>query len=205
MSVAGHIYGVALNDRQELDRISPEFDEKPYLAAPRAPVVYMKPRASLARSVVAHPAETLVCAPTLALLMARDATGRTPDNALDCVGAIAICLDISLPQSSYYRPAIAYKNADGFLALGDWAAPVFPEQLKTYRESQLVHQWGFDRLHRSPAMLLAELSGFMTLRAGDVLLVGLPGDAPVAAPGEELVVKAQGLPSLQLERTGRLP
>jgi 5-oxopent-3-ene-1,2,5-tricarboxylate decarboxylase / 2-hydroxyhepta-2,4-diene-1,7-dioate isomerase len=198
MTVAGNIYGVVLNDRAELDRLAPQFAEKPYLAPPVAPVVYMKPLSSIVRDAVALGNGEVVCAPTLALLIALDATGRTAEDALDCVGAVALALDLSVPELSFYRPAIAAKNGDGFLALGEWQAPCFPAEIGTAVDGKQVHRWGLARLLRSPAVLLSALSQFMTLRAGDVLLVGLPGDAPHASAGQSLVIEANGLPDLHV-------
>lgn len=198
MSVGGHIYGVILNDRDELERLAPEFEEKPYSSPPNAPVVYMKPRSAIAKGVIPHKPEKLVCAPTLALLMARDAARQTARNALNCVGAVAAALDVSLPQASYYRPAVAQKNADGFLAFGDWTAPSYPGLIATSINGASAHEWRLERLNRSPAELLAELSSFMTIKAGDVLLVGLPGDAPQAEAGDHLRIEAGGLPPLEI-------
>jgi 5-oxopent-3-ene-1,2,5-tricarboxylate decarboxylase/2-hydroxyhepta-2,4-diene-1,7-dioate isomerase len=44
--------------------------------------------------------------------------------------------------------------------------------------------------------LIVDVSAYMTLRAGDLLLVGLPGDAPTAGVGREITVRSEGLPDL---------
>lgn len=204
MTIPGHIYGVVLNDKAELEALAPQFDARPYAAPPKAPVVYMKPRAAIARGPVAvHPGETLSAAPTIALLFARDAARCSTGTALDCVGAACLAIDLSLPQASYYRPAVGQKNRDGFLALGDWAPPRLPDTIETLADGRAAHSWQLGRLLRDPATLIADLSSFMTLRAGDVLLVGLPGDAPQVSAGQALTVSAPGLPSLHasLEET----
>lgn len=198
MSVAGHIYGVVLNDRDELERLAAQFGTPPYIAPPAAPVVYMKPRSAITCEIVPRCARPLVCAPTLALLMARDATCLQAGEAMACVGAAALAVDLSLPETSYYRPAVAQRNADNSLALGAWSAPRLPGRIETSLDGRRVHQWTLDRLARSPAELLASLSGFMTLRAGDVLLIGLPGDPPHVETGGTLRVEAGGLPALSV-------
>lgn len=197
MVIAGDIYGVVLNDRQELHELTESFFDKPYLVPPVAPVVYMKPRSAVTRGPVRVKAgEVLQAASTLALLFARDAARCSESDALDCVGAACLAIDFSLPQTSYYRPAVGQKNRDGFLALGDWIPFTLPSAIDTHIDGKVVHDWPLDRLLRSPAQLIADLSAFMTLRAGDVLLVGLPGDAPHIGAGQSISVSAPGLPAI---------
>lgn len=200
MSVYGDIYGVVLNDRDELARLEPEFSEKPYQAPPQAPVVYMKPRSSVATGPVGmRPREKVIASATLALSFARDATRCSPESAMDHVGALALALDLSYPKKDYYRPAVAQQNADGFLALGQWAPPrSLPETIETKCGNAVCHSWTLDRLARDPATLIADLSAFMTLRAGDILLVGLPGDAPLVNAANWLQISADGLPTLDV-------
>lgn len=193
MSVAGHIYGVILNDRWELDRLTPQFADAPYSSPPQAPVVFMKPRSSVALGPVrVQRGQALVASTTVALLIHRDVARQSARGALDCVGAACLALDLSLPQKSYYRPAIAQRNADGFLALGDWVEPAIPSSISLRVDDAPAHLWSLDRLVRPAAELLAELSAFMTIRAGDVLMIGLPGDAPVIQGDQAIRVEADG-------------
>lgn len=197
MTASGSIYGVVLNDRAEREGLQPQFAQKPYQAPPEAPVVYMKARQCVARGEARLPeGKSVRAGATLALLFARDACRVDAANALACVGGVALALDLSLPQENYYRPAIAQSNRDGFLQLGAFVAPVWPEEIVTRIDGVEAHRWRQDRLVRPAADLIAALSGFMTLRAGDVLLVGLPGDAPMIGAGQEALVEAAGLPAL---------
>lgn len=203
MTVAGNIYGVVLNDAAERERLAPQFHEKPYGAPPVAPVVYMKPLSSLVRGAVAVPTEAgLVASTTLALLISRDTGGVSESGVTACLGAVALALDLSVPAASYYRPAVAQKNGDGRLALGDFTAPTVPGSIRLLADGKPVHEWPLDRLVRPPETLVAELAAFQTLKAGDVLLIGLPGDAPAIQPGQTLRVEADGLPSLEIATTG---
>lgn len=194
MICSGHIYGIILNDAEELTRLAPDLNAEPYLAPPVAPVVYMKPATTLAMGTVRlKPGKEAVAAATLALLMAQDTTGVGAAHAMDHVGASALAIDISYPQANYYRPAVAQRNADGFLVLGDWNWPTVPDRITTVLDGQAAHSWPLDRLHRPIPQLIADISAFLTLRAGDVLLVGLPGDAPKVRAGMELRAEASGL------------
>lgn len=205
MTLAGNIYGVVLNDTRERERLAPQFDEKPYAAPPRAPVVYMKPLASVVTGPVAVPPGGLTAAATLALLVSRDTGGANEADAFSRLGGAALVLDLSLPASSYYRPAVAQKNADGRIALGAFAASAVPKTIRLLADDTVIHEWSLDRLHRQPGALIAELGSFLTLKAGDVLLIGLPGDAPLAHAGQKLRVEAEGLPPLDVTTTGERP
>lgn len=206
MTIAGTIYGVILNDRPERSRLASAFTRAPYRSAPQAPVVYVRPRACVRTSGAAVPwppnAVELEAAPTLALLFARDACGVDEDAAMSCVGAACLALDISIPQADYYRPAVAQRCRDGFLPLGDFAAPVSSAAMVTSVDDAEVHRWSTDRLVRGIPALIRDLAAFMTLRAGDLLLVGLPGDAPRVRYGQSVRVTAGGLPSLSAAFTG---
>lgn len=200
MSV-GTIYGVLLNDRDERETLEPAFHQDPYKAPPQAPVVYIKPRLSATgggRSVPLPEGEDqLVAAATLALLFATDATAVAAANAWDHVGAVSLALDVSIPTESYYRPTIAQRCRDGFLPLGRQVAPTRPDEIVTFVDGHEAHRWSLSRLVRSIDQLVADLSAFMTLKAGDTLLVGLPGDAPHVRLGQTIRVEAAGLPPLE--------
>lgn len=200
---SGNIYGVVLNDRDELSRLGGGFIEKPYLAPPRAPVVYMKSRTTLSSGqALIRQGEMVVAASTLAVLFARDASRVRAREALGCLGACALAIDLSYPEANYYRPAIAQRNADGFLVMGAWGAPAMIDKIDTSIDGEIAHSWSLGRLRRPVVELIADLSEFMTLRAGDVLLAGLPGDAPRARAGQVLSATAQGLGSVRVEIEG---
>ena len=209
MTIAGTIYGVILNDSAELSQRAPAFAEKPYQAPPRAPVVYIKPRACVRPGHAAVPMQAdvaeLEAAPTLALLFARDACGVDEGSAMSCVGAACLALDISIPEANYYRPAIAQRCRDGFLPLGGFAASVQSAEIVTSVDGVEVHRWSTDRLARGIPALIRDLAAFMTLRAGDLLLVGLPGDAPRVRVGQVVRVAAAGLPTLSTAVSGDRP
>jgi 5-oxopent-3-ene-1,2,5-tricarboxylate decarboxylase/2-hydroxyhepta-2,4-diene-1,7-dioate isomerase len=104
---------------------------------------------------------------------------------------------VSLPSPSYYRPAVAERCRDGFLPLGEFSSPRNPDAITTQIDGSDVHRWSLDRLVRSAGVLISDLSQFMTLCAGDVLLLGVAGDAPRARAGNSVRVVAHGLPSIE--------
>lgn len=209
MTITGTIYGVILNDREEYPALAASFAEKPYAAPPVAPVVYIKPRQCVTTrgGAVSLPAEVslLEAAPTLGLLFVRDVAQAAADDVWDAVGAVCLALDMSIPQENYYRPAVAQRGRDGFLPLGDFVAPRMARDIVTRIDGLETHRWSPQaRLARPIGKLVADLSAFMTLRAGDLLLVGLPGDAPQVRDGQNIEVQAEGFPVLRTSIAGGL-
>lgn len=199
--ISGTAYGVVLSDRDEIAALGSALHEAPYKAPPVWPVVYIKPRTCFGFAGAPIPLEPdftqLSIAPTLAVLFERDASNVSANTALAHIGAACLALDVATSRESYYRPAIAQSCRDGFLPLGAFAPlPRRPEEIVTRIDEQIAHRWNLSRLVPPAATLIAELSSYMTFRAGDVLLVGLPGDAPNAKLGQTIQVSAAGLPTL---------
>jgi 5-oxopent-3-ene-1,2,5-tricarboxylate decarboxylase/2-hydroxyhepta-2,4-diene-1,7-dioate isomerase len=206
--IPGTAYGVLLNDRVELQAMEARFTAKPYLAAPKAPIVYIKPRTCFTFGngpvQIPHDIDKVVVSGTLAVLFRTD-TDRGRDDSEKSIGGVCLAADLSEPESDYYRPAIRQRCRDGFLPLGrftSFGASTGQSEVVTIIDGTVVHRWPMERLVRPIATLIGALSEFMTLRAGDLLLVGLPGDAPTARPGQTVEIRSSGLPSIatRLER-----
>lgn len=200
--IAGTIYGIALNDADQRAARAVDFTAKPHAAPPVAPIVYIKPATCRPTGPVRIPADGVEAAPTIGLLFRREAAHVSAETAMDCVGALCLALDIATERADFYRPAIAQSCRDGFLPLGAFASAALPPRIETWIDGEPAHSWSLDRLVRPGAMLIAELSAFMTLRAGDLLLIGLPGDAPHVLPGQNIRVEAAGLPALETRFEG---
>ncbi|MCL2656233.1 MAG: fumarylacetoacetate hydrolase family protein [Betaproteobacteria bacterium] len=196
------IYGVILNDAASLKKIG-SLDEAPYKGAPKAPVLYIKPANTQVAdgAVVTLPAgaSAVEIGATLGLVMGRAASRLSADNALAAVEGVVLAGDLSLPHSSYYRPAIREKCFDGSLPLGALKplGDIAKLTLVTEIDGQIVAQRAFADLIRPPAQLLADVTEFMTLARGDILLVGVSYMAPQAAAGSQVKISADGLGSLQ--------
>lgn len=199
--VNGTVYGVILNDRASLQKIG-SLDEAPYKGAPKAPVLYIKPantRAACGATVhLPQGAQSVEVGATIGLVLGRAAARVNRDSALDAVCGVVLAGDLSLPHASYYRPAIREKCFDGALPLSavkplaDLSALV----LRTEIDGKLADERSLADLVRDPAQLLADVSEFMTLNAGDVLLVGVRYMAPQAQAGSAVRISAEGLGSL---------
>ena len=201
-NVSGTVYGVILNDTVSLQKIG-ALDAAPYHGAPKAPALYLKPAntrvASGASVTLPHGASTLEVGATLGLVLGNAAARLDAANALDAVAGVVLAADLSLPHASYYRPAIREKCFDGSLPIGE--VQPLPDLstlvLTTEIDDQLVDRRSLAELIRSPAQLLADVTEFMTLSAGDALLVGVCYQAPPAGPGSRVRISAAGIGCLE--------
>jgi 5-oxopent-3-ene-1,2,5-tricarboxylate decarboxylase/2-hydroxyhepta-2,4-diene-1,7-dioate isomerase len=205
----GTIYGVALNDAEERGVLTQAFAQPPYRAPPAAPVLYIKSR----NTVVPGGGETgldgltaVRVAATIGLVFGRDAACVRPEAALGHIAAAALVLDLSEPWANYYRPAVRQSCRDGFLPVGALAAfhpDLLGGEIVTRIDGAEVHRWSPARLVRDAATLIADVSAFMTLAAGDTLLIGLPHDAPTARAGQRLEAHVAGLASVTVTLRGQ--
>jgi 5-oxopent-3-ene-1,2,5-tricarboxylate decarboxylase / 2-hydroxyhepta-2,4-diene-1,7-dioate isomerase len=192
----GTVYGTLLNFRGELQAWAPKMSEPPYKTPPQAPVLYIKPANTwsadgAAITVPAQVAEVEVGA-TIGLVM------KAPGE----VAGYVLMNDLSVPHASYFRPPVKFKCLDGFLGVGGTLLPagvtVDPSRfvLEVRINGELKQTVAFKDLVRDARQLLAAVSEFMTLGAGDVLMLGLDAGRPLARAGDQIEIRADGLGSL---------
>ena len=204
----GLVYGVILNDQDSLRTMGPALNEAPYKSPPRAPVLYIKPY----NTHVGHGATVYlpdgadrvqVCA-TLGIIFGTQATRVAEARALEAVRGFTVVADLSLPHESLHRPPIREKCFDGSCPIGPWLVPreqiVDPDALEVLvRVNGTAQQRHSLRgLVRSISRLIADVTEFLTLYAGDVLLAGVPVQAPIAGVGDAVAVEIPGIGKLDL-------
>ncbi|MEQ1659841.1 MAG: fumarylacetoacetate hydrolase family protein [Hylemonella sp.] len=203
---AGTVYGVLLNSQDEWAAWTAQMNEPPYKAPPKAPVLYVKTANtwSACGAAIAAPAHApqVEIGASLAMVIGTAAHQVSADNALSHVAGYVLVNDLSLPHASYYRPPIKYKNLDGFLGIGPCCATPAevgdPNRLRleVRVDGRLQQTVDLGRMLRPAAQLIADVSEFMTLRHGDVLLLGLGVKRPLAHAGQRIDIHAQGIPAL---------
>lgn len=203
--ISGTIYGAVLNDSAEHVLLADAFDAPPYRSAPVAPVLYIKPRNCLVPDLstvsVGTDLDCVIAGATIGLVFDRDMRNVDAAQALAGVAAAALVLDIFEPVASHYRPTIRQRCQDGFLPIGAMTAfdPVFLDtELVTHVDGIEVHRWSLKRAVRDAATLIADISTFMTLAAGDMLMLGVAHDAPAVRAGQTIFVAATGLKPLEI-------
>ncbi|MBP2232444.1 5-oxopent-3-ene-1,2,5-tricarboxylate decarboxylase/2-hydroxyhepta-2,4-diene-1,7-dioate isomerase [Azospirillum agricola] len=201
----GMVYGVILNDRRTLDRLGPALSQPPYSAPPKAPVLYIKPYNTHAGNGAAvrlpRGAERVEVAATLGLVIGRDATALDEATAMDAVAGLRPILDVSLPNPSVYRPPVRERCFDGSCPMGGtlpYVAGVEALTLRTLVNGTVVAERSLSDLVRPPARLLAEVTGFMTLRAGDTLHLGIALDGPQAGADDRVRLEIDGFAPLDI-------
>lgn len=201
----GTVYGVLLNDRATVERLTPQFDSAPYKAAPKAPVLYIKPRNTFAGegaavAVPAEPGEARIDA-TIGLVIGKAASRVSVDQALSHVAGFVVVSDVTLPHENYYRPAIRQRDRDGFCPI----SRMFKDEagfdldnatLSIIINGKRAYERSFATLVRPAAQLIADVSEFMTLAAGDVLLLGPGEGSPLAHAGDQIKISVSGLGEL---------
>jgi 5-oxopent-3-ene-1,2,5-tricarboxylate decarboxylase/2-hydroxyhepta-2,4-diene-1,7-dioate isomerase len=204
LGLSGVVYGVFGNDPRLLAAIGDAMHQPPYKAPPVAPVLYAKPRNTLVPSgaAVALPAGGGELGACLGLVIGRTACRVPAGDALAHVAGYLAVADLALPQPSYYRPNLRAKARDGSCVIGAAVAPATevadPDALavRVRVDGVLAQADATAGRARGAARLLADVSAFMTLRPGDVLLLGASHPPVAVRPGQAFTVEIEGLPAV---------
>ncbi|MDV2582424.1 fumarylacetoacetate hydrolase family protein [Alkalibacillus haloalkaliphilus] len=204
--ITGTLYGTLLNYKGEYEQLKPEMNDKPYQKPPEAPVLYIKPinTFSTHHNPIPLPEgeEQVQIGAALGLVVGQTATKVKAEEAYDYIKGYTIVNDVSLPISSYYRPVIKQKARDGFCPIGPWVVNQDeirdPHNLaiKVSVNGEVKQENYTGNLIRPIPELVSEVTEFMTLYEGDVLLIGVPEDPPLAKEGDQV--------SIEIEQVGRL-
>lgn len=205
--VNGTVYGALLNYQGAYDKLKPAMEEAPYQHPPKAPVLYIKPKNTFISSGQPIPLpenETgLEMGAALAIVIGKTATKVSEENALDYVLGYTIANDVSIPHENVHRPAVKQKARDGFCPIGPWITSSDsienPNELhiKVFVNGELKQENMTKNLIRSVEKLLADVTDYMTLYKGDVLLVGVPENAPIAKENDLVKIEIEGIGSIE--------
>lgn len=197
--VSGTVYGTLLNYKGTLAALGDSVNESPYKAPPKAPILYIKPANTVIGYGTAIPLPTsieqLEIGATLGIVIGQTATNVKKEHALDYVVGYTIANDVTVPHESLFRPAVKHRARDGFCPIGPWvlekAAITNPDNLAVcvYINGELVQKNTTSNLIRGISELIADVTEFMTLYAGDVLLVGVPENPPLAKAGDKIRIE----------------
>lgn len=205
--LSGVVLGPLLNDPAALAALGEAVHAPPYKAPPRAPVLYFKPRNTLAGGGAALPvpatAGEFELGASLALVVARSACRVREAEALELVAGWTLVADLSVPHASLYRPAAPCKARDGSCLIGPRVVPrqALPDPaaavLRVAVDGRVVQQVRLAVMLRGAARLLADITEFMTLHAGDLLLLGVAAGAPRVRAGQRFAVECDAIGRLE--------
>ena len=205
----GTVYGTLLNFRAERAAMAAQMTDPPYKAPPKAPVLFIKTANTFNASggVVAVPANVpqIEIGATFGIVIrATDQSIRAqaaPENIAIQIAGFALMNDLSIPHTSFFRPPVKFKCLDGFLGIGfklvstEVAGDPAQFKLEVRINGMLKQAIDFSNLHRDALTLLNDVNEFMTLQAGDVLMLGCDAGRPLAKVGDRIDISAPGLPA----------
>jgi 2-keto-4-pentenoate hydratase/2-oxohepta-3-ene-1,7-dioic acid hydratase in catechol pathway/regulator of RNase E activity RraA len=172
---------------------------------PEEPSYFLKPASSLsAGGDIVRPqgTELLAYEGEVAVIIATAAREVTPDQAPAHIGWFAPANDFGVHDFRYADRGsnLLSKGQDGYTPLGPAiaASPVDPAglHLTTRVNGELRQDTTTADLIFSFAEIVADLSRFMTLEPGDVILTGTPAGTGVVAPGDVVEVALEGAGSV---------
>ena len=196
--LSGTVVGALLNDPAQLAALGDAVHAAPYKAPPQAPVLYVKPRNTLAAggAAVSAPADPgmMEIGATLGIVFGRAACRVREADALAHVAGWLMVVDLFVPHTQVYRPNVRLRARDASCLLGaellpraalaDPDAAAFDVSVDGGRPQRAL----MTPTTRRVATLIQDISAFMTLHPGDVLLLGTRFGAPVARIGQHFSV-----------------
>lgn len=205
--VSGTVYGALLNYKGAFKALEPAMHEDPYKAPPKEPVLYIKPENTFTSYGAAIPLPAgvpkLEMGAALGIVIGKTATQVKEADALEYIQGYTIVNDVTIPHESFHRPAVKEKARDGFCPIGPWItereAVVEPDALdvRVYINGELQQENNTKNLVRSVGKLIEDVTAFMTLYAGDTLLVGVPENAPLAKENDRVEIEIEGVGVLE--------
>jgi 5-oxopent-3-ene-1,2,5-tricarboxylate decarboxylase / 2-hydroxyhepta-2,4-diene-1,7-dioate isomerase len=214
-ALSGTVLGVLMNHRPALAALGDAVHQAPYKAPPQAPVLYVKPRNTWLGSggVVSVPADApeLELGACLAAVIGRTANAVAADRAPEHVAGWLLVADLCVPHAVFYRPSLRWRVRDGFCPLGPEVVPraavPWPDALTLTVEvdGRPLHEATTGDRVRGVAALIADVSAFMTLNPGDLLMLGVAQGAPRVRAGQRARVCAPGLAPLDVRFEAEAP
>ncbi len=202
------VYGSLTHHRAELQALGDAVHESPHNAPPVAPVLYIKPANTFSAF-----GQTLHLPAGPAQLQARACVGLIYKPNQHVAGIeyvqyaiktiafadwqMAVLCDLTLPQSSFYRPPLRFNALDGSLALPQnwmpWSKDgLARERIETWINGECVHRYQTQAWINSAQEQLEAVSEFIAWQVGDVLMLGCPPDAPMVSVGDAVQTRMLG-------------
>tara|TARA_R110000764_G_scaffold81986_2_gene162127 strand:+ start:2293 stop:3030 length:738 start_codon:yes stop_codon:yes gene_type:complete len=207
-AVNGAVIGVALNDKTLYQSLETQFNEKPHVSPPKTPVLHIKTENTHIGygDAIRIPNDmgAVFAGPSLGIVMGKKACRVTEETALDYVQGYTIVNEVSLAETSFYRPAVKAKCRDTFCPIGPWVMDATdldsPQNLaiKTYINDTLCHETSTNQMVHSIEQVIVYISSFITLEVGDMIIAGTP------LRTENLEINTGDVVVVDIEKIGRL-
>jgi 5-oxopent-3-ene-1,2,5-tricarboxylate decarboxylase/2-hydroxyhepta-2,4-diene-1,7-dioate isomerase len=205
------VVGALLEFQGAWQAMEPVMAQPPHHRPPVHPVLYIKPANTWARHgdpVLLPPdvAEVEIGA-TLGISFAHTASRVNAAQALEFVSGYCVVNDVTVPhldapKPALLRPPMRQKCRDGFCPIGPWvSADELRDpgtlEIRSYINGELRQRSHTAQLRRNVAQLIADVSEFMTLAPGDLLLIGVAEQPARARAGDTMAVEIDGIGRLE--------
>ena len=200
------VVGALLEFQGAWQALEPVMAQPPHHRPPVHPVLYIKPANTWARhgDPVLLPSDVteVEIGATLGISFARAASRVNAAQALSHVAGYCIVNDVTVPHQSLLRPPMRQKCRDGFCPIGPWvSADELRDpgtlEIRSYINGELRQRSHTAQLRRNVAQLIADVSEFMTLAPGDLLLIGVAEQPARARVGDTMAVEIDGIGRLE--------
>jgi 5-oxopent-3-ene-1,2,5-tricarboxylate decarboxylase/2-hydroxyhepta-2,4-diene-1,7-dioate isomerase len=205
------VVGAMLEFQGAWQALEPVMAQPPHHRPPVHPVLYIKPANTWCRAGDPVPlppdVEEVEVGATLGISFARAASRVNAAQALGFVSGYCIVNDVTVPHLGMPRPALLrppmrQKCRDGFCPIGPWtSAAELPDpgalEIRSYVNGELRQLSHTGQLRRSVAQLIADVSEFMTLAPGDLLLIGVADHPARARAGNTMAIEIDGIGRLE--------
>ncbi|MDN5842216.1 MAG: fumarylacetoacetate hydrolase family protein [Alcaligenaceae bacterium] len=140
----------------------------------------------------------------LAVVIGKTARNVTADDALAYVGGYTVANDYAIRDylENWYRPNLRAKNRDTCTVLGPWLVDAcdIPDPnsltLNTRVNGEVTQEGNTRDMVSDVPTLIAYLSSFMTLTAGDVILTGTPKGIVNVQEGDTVATEIEHIGTL---------
>ncbi|MUV39000.1 4-hydroxyphenylacetate degradation bifunctional isomerase/decarboxylase [Lentibacillus sp. JNUCC-1] len=180
--IKGTVYGTLFNFKGEVTEI--DFNKAPYQKPPEHVVMYIKPANTINQHMGAIPLpegiDEVQARAALGIVIGKTMSQVPEHDVFDYVAGYTVVNDVTVPHDSYFRPDIKNKTRDGFCPVGPWIMERSeienPDDLEihVYVNEERVQTNHTGNHIRPVSKLLADITAFMTLSPGDVVLTGTP-------------------------------
>ena len=190
---------VALNYITHVEEVESAFRKAPYKSPPATPVLFIKPHNTLTSHMapVLFPTgvEEIQAGPSLAIVIGKKCCRVSEAEAMDYIHGYTVFNDISLPEESYFRPAITSKCYDSFGPLGpgivarEEIEDPHDLHIRTFVNGELKQEGHTDEMIWSVPSIIEFISSFKTLMPGEVIATGFPAGRVSLKAGDEVSVE----------------
>lgn len=177
---------------------------------PEAPSYFLKPPSSLSEdgAAIVRPwgCELLCYEGEIAIVLGARARRVSVAEAERCIGWVTAANDLGVYDLRWADRGsnVLAKGQDGFTPIGPRLVSASDLRLddltlRTYVNGALVQEGHTRELLFPFALLVADLSRFMTLEPGDIVLTGTPANSRPLAPGDVVEVEVDGVGRIRNE------